>query len=378
MLKVIREGRARILGPDLEQLARTGKPYTKAEVFYNPRMVLNRDFTVLFTSTAFSKGFRILDLLAGTGVRGIRVTLESNVSVSGVLNDRNKLAYRVMLKNIVMNKVADRLRVENCDANILAQVIAQWGDFFDYVDIDPFGSPAPFLDGGIRAVGKEGVVGCTATDTAVLYGRHSWKAFRTYGVHVKALPCGHEVGLRLLIGYMARQAAKLGYGLEVLASYFEYNYFRVFAKLVRGARKAEDTVIKHVKVLYFCEECLDFSGSKDACSHKREMIGPMWAGSLGTESICRNMLDKLEYTELASRKPLKRILSRLLNDIEISCVGYYDLDEISSRLHLPSARVEDVVEKLRELGYRAGRTHFTPKGVKTDAPASELVRIFSS
>ncbi len=377
MFKVIREGKARILGPDLERLARAGKPYTKAEVFYNPRMILNRDFTVLFVSAFFSKNVRILDMLAGTGVRGIRIALESNMSVSGVLNDKNKLAYIVMLRNVALNRVADRLRVENCDANILAQVAAQWGDFFDYIDIDPFGSPIPFLDNGIRVVGREGIIGCTATDTAVLYGKHGWKALRTYGVQVKAVSCGHEVGLRLLIGYIARQAAKLGYALEVLASYFEYNYFRVFAKLTRSPSKAENTVRKYIKPVYFCKICLDFSENSRACGHEREVIGPMWVGSLGMKELCEKMLHMLTYTDLSSKDRLRTILVRLLNDIRIQRIGYYDLDELSSRLHLPSARIRDVIKRLRELGYTAGRTHFAPKGIKTDAQTEEVIRAIS-
>ena len=50
---------------------------------------------------------------------------------------------------------------------------------FGFVDLDPFGTPAPFIDAAIRSSGK--YLGVTATDTAPLCGAHLKAGIRRYG-----------------------------------------------------------------------------------------------------------------------------------------------------------------------------------------------------
>ena len=42
----------------------------------------------------------------------------------------------------------------------------QFCGYFDYIDIDPFGSPNPFLAAAIGRITRNGIVAVTATDTA--------------------------------------------------------------------------------------------------------------------------------------------------------------------------------------------------------------------
>ncbi|MCU0373510.1 MAG: ATP-binding protein, partial [Ignavibacteria bacterium] len=42
---------------------------------------------------------------------------------------------------------------------------------FDYIDIDPFGSPCPFLDAAIKRLSRGGILAVTATDTSALAGK---------------------------------------------------------------------------------------------------------------------------------------------------------------------------------------------------------------
>ena len=37
---------------------------------------------------------------------------------------------------------------------------------FDYIDLDPFGSPNIFLDSAVKRLGRNGILAVTATDTA--------------------------------------------------------------------------------------------------------------------------------------------------------------------------------------------------------------------
>ena len=41
---------------------------------------------------------------------------------------------------------------------------------YQWIDIDPFGSPVPFIDSAIQSLARTGVLEVTATDTAALTG----------------------------------------------------------------------------------------------------------------------------------------------------------------------------------------------------------------
>ena len=76
-LAVVREGKALIYIPDPRGAVAGGR-FEPAwlEVFYNPLMEVNRDFSVMLASILLSEmkgryGLRVLDAHGGTGVRGI-------------------------------------------------------------------------------------------------------------------------------------------------------------------------------------------------------------------------------------------------------------------------------------------------------------------
>eukprot|EP01052_Picozoa_sp_SAG31_P061240 SAG31_NODE_20336_length_577_cov_1.106695_2_plen_93_part_00 len=71
---------------------------------------------------------------------------------------------------------------------------------FDLVDLDPFGSPAEFLDSAIQAVSEGGLLAFTCTDMAVLCGNNSEACYGKYGsMPLRGKHC-HEFALRLVLG----------------------------------------------------------------------------------------------------------------------------------------------------------------------------------
>ena len=52
---------------------------------------------------------------------------------------------------------------------------------FDVIDLDPYGSPAEFLDGAVQSVSDGGMLAVTCTDMAVLCGNHSEACYAKYG-----------------------------------------------------------------------------------------------------------------------------------------------------------------------------------------------------
>ena len=103
--EIIVEGLAKIIIPKRELFIRPDGLYEPAwsPVFYNPLMEFNRNITVLVTITYFNKKeFFFIEPLSGTGIRGIRLALESNGY--GYINDVDPLSYYYMERNISTRK----------------------------------------------------------------------------------------------------------------------------------------------------------------------------------------------------------------------------------------------------------------------------------
>src|SRR3989344_6909394 len=133
-MKKVTEGSAEILVPLDEKISR------ELPVFYNPVMKLNRDVSILLLKQ-FAP-MNVCDLLAGTGIRAIRMAKELECE-SIAANDHDKKSFELIKKNMRNNKV--KFQVYNEDANLF--LLNSRG--FDYIDIDPFGSSNPFLDSAI-------------------------------------------------------------------------------------------------------------------------------------------------------------------------------------------------------------------------------------
>ncbi len=58
-------------------------------------------------------------------------------------------------------------------------------DRFSIIDLDPYGSPTPFLDAAVQSVADGGLLCITCTDMAVLCGRNSAKGPLPYYIRIK-------------------------------------------------------------------------------------------------------------------------------------------------------------------------------------------------
>ena len=116
-------------------------------VFFNSVMKLNRDIAVEIIKNSFKKP-KVLDLLAGTGAKGLRIANELPNSAV-VLNDGNPHAAKLIKKNAKLNKLS--VEVFNMSANKLLKSSRKK---YDFIDIDPFGTPISFLEDSIKKLRK--------------------------------------------------------------------------------------------------------------------------------------------------------------------------------------------------------------------------------
>lgn len=211
MYKQIIEGKAVVKVPKEEKISK------ELPVFYNPVMKLNRDISVLILQNVVNKKMQIGLPLSGTGVRGVRLLKELNKSkIKEVcFNDVNPKAVKIIKQNLKLNKV--RGKVFSKDANLF--LLESHG--FDYIDIDPFGSPNFLLDSAVKRLSRGGILAVTATDAGGLAGSFPKACLRKYWAKSVRNSTMHENGLRILIRKVQLIGAEHDKALIPIFSYFK-------------------------------------------------------------------------------------------------------------------------------------------------------------
>lgn len=361
--KKVVEGSTVLYVPDIEAYAGKSEPW-RAPVFYNPRATPTRDISVAL-ARVLGGGLRVLDAMCGVGARGIRIAAESEAS-EVVLNDVNPDALVLAYSSAAENGVLHKVRIESVGANALFAA-HEHGDGFGYVDLDPFGSAAPFLPAAFLAVRSGGILGVCSTDAANLCGNRPRALYRLYFARNGYSLGVKETGLRILVGYAVRVAASLGLAAEPVLCYYYGDYFRCHFRVERSASKAERLLggvgylCRHSDGWRYCGCCCG-----DGCS------GPLWTGNLASKGLLDAVIFELEKMGTDSSRVALGMLSRLREEDEIT-LPYIDLHRLVRGLGISPPSSLGLVLRLRQRGYRASQTHFDGKGIKTDAPVAEVV-----
>jgi tRNA (guanine26-N2/guanine27-N2)-dimethyltransferase len=380
-LELRKEGRAVFYSPKIHE--RRGFAPTSLPVFFNPFSKPNRDVTMLFLAAWFEGlKIRVCDALAGAGVRSIRMFLETDVVGEVTVNDVSPRACQLIKLNMEMNKLGEFVEVTCMDANELLAECGRERPRYYYVDIDPAGSPAPFIENGVRGCRRGGVIGVTATDMPALVGVKPESCLRKYDAKPLRAPFSKEDALRILAGFIAKSAARLGIAAKPILSFSKDHYIRVFAVLERGRRLANEA-LKRVGWISYCPSCLAihvasrFEGPItvcESCGGRIDYAGPAWIGELTSRDLAERIYQRaLESPELY-RESLK-LLDGLRRE-DHGLLGYHPINHLARMFGGSPVKPSMLVEKLRELGYRASTTHIDPSGVKTDAPLEALRSAF--
>jgi len=375
------EGSVRFYATDLRELESRGLAYTKAEVFYNPYMRSNRDIAVAVAST-LGEGFSAADVMAASGVRVLRLASEAGGGRL-IANDKNPLAVYAIRKGVRANELSDRVRVWMMDANEASLKIRDFGRV-DYLDVDPFGSPAPYVWAAVQAVKRGGVLAVTATDTPVLYGVYPAKLYRAYLAWGEKTEFHKEMGLRLLAAFVLRVAAMYDLVATPVLSHATRHYARVYFSIDRGALRALRALEEGVGWILYCQRCgwrETESGRQPPgeetcplCSHNVSLIGPAWLGELQSKDLLSRAVSWAERRRHWISEEAMSILRALASEVGLPPL-YYDLDAMASRMKLPSVSPRVVVEELESRGFRASLSHCEKKAVKTDAKLEDVMDV---
>lgn len=359
-----------------------------APVFYNPIMELNRDIAILALQAyqkKLGRKIRVCEPLTGCGVRGIRLAAEVDGIKKVVVNDLSREAAKLARFNVEQNNMTKHISVVNEDANLLLNRYAAPHKRFDYIDVDPFGSPVLYIDSAVRALRDGGLLALTATDMAPLCGVYPKACVRKYGGRPLRTEYCHELAVRLLAGSLATIAARHEMRIKVLFSHSTNHYIRLYASVHYGAKQADISIQKMGYILH-CFACFHRETSEGIFSHLKQecpecdaqlkTAGPLWLGELFDEDFCSLMEKDVERRHLKQEKRIVKLLSLAKNEAKAP-ITYFVVDKFCDKLNLPTPSTIKVMEELRNMGFQAVLTHFNSKGIRTDASANVVKEIIT-
>ena len=311
-------------------------------------MAGDRDLAVSFAQAYFpARTASGWEMLSATGVRGLRLLHESG-------------RFRSMLLTEAQPEAAELLAA---NAAAFPGAIARGADAhdppregpFDYVDVDPYGSPLPFLDVAIASVRPGGVLAVTATDLMVLAGAQAAACERLYGARPVRGRLGPEGGLRILWAALARAARAHGRRVRPMLSFARGHHLRCYAALESDPDGVEDPVHR-IEPSTWDGPALGAGGP----------FGPLWLGPLGDPTVVARLKPPSAPAE-PTQTP--RWITLLQAEVHVSRPFYYEANVLAGQLGLPSpAPKAAFLRELDALGYRSAPTHARPEGFRTEAP----------
>lgn len=368
------EGSTKLLVP---KKSITEKVPPKKPAFFNPKAKINRDFSIV-AYAAFLKNFLgpkiFLEGLSGIGARGLRAANELKIE-SITINDLNPTALKMAEYSASLNNLKNIDFSEKEVCRFLSNY-SKKGKRGSIVDIDPFGSPAPFFDCGIRATMHGGILSTAATDLQVLNGLFQEACKRKYGGIPVRVEYGNEIAIRLILGCLRTVAARLG--VEIIPMFVEsdMHYYRTYVKVLNRPDQQ-----KNIGYILHCKNCghrkmsLEQEQECELCKLKISVGGPLWIGKIFDKEFIQNML--LEIPNLTIDKVCEKTLYKCIAESEMPGT-YFTLDEIASKMKSSPPKLENAISNLQKNDFAASVTSFSPTGFRTNADINEIIQIFQS
>lgn len=383
--------------------------------------------------------FRILDALSATGLRALRYAKEIPMATSIVANDLSHSASASIKLNVEYNRVSDKVIPNTGDAIEHMRRAASRGHdspgLYHVIDLDPYGTAAPFLDAALQAIVDGGLLCVTCTDSGVFASLgYLEKTYSQYGGLPLKGAHAHEGGLRLILHAIAASAARYGIAIEPLLSLSIDFYIRVFVRIHRSPAEVKFLASKTMMV-YNCDvgcgawSVQHFARLKEKkakngdifythtsalapsanvlcehCGFKTHQAGPMWGGLLHNPHFIQRILDMLPSLDTSIYGTIPRIEGMLslalhenLDDVGTPVIDpksipdrpiptmnpvarsnhpfFFHPSSLARVLHCVAPSDAALRGALKHLGYRITRSHTKAGSMTTDAPWSIIWEI---
>lgn len=368
-------------------------------------------------------GLTILDALAASGLRSIRYWKEIPGVKHVTINDLEEAAVERAKDNLRNNKIdssvvlgdnAERKygicvnhgdathemylsrRPQSLQMNEKTKLSFKQQPMWDVIDLDPYGSAAPFLDGAVQAVENGGLLCITCTDMAALGGSHPETAYGRYAsLPLQSAKYLQELALRILLHSIAISAAKYGRTIRPILSVGINFYVRVFVEIYNDKQGVSDLSLINGNV-YQSTQCSSFvtiphgqKGGKNGNGYHSTRLdpskcpetgapfkvgGPLWLGPLHDQDVVRVALERLaddscqspDIALIATRTRLQGLLTSVSEELDTPL--YYTLPGLCQALRCSSPPLKPFKGAIVKAGYKVSGYHKDPTAVKTDAP----------
>ncbi len=380
----IKEGKTSLLVPS-SALSQSVPP--KNPAFFNPNAKWNRDISMLVYKvyTSSSKNKTLADSICGVGARGLRASVEVPQIETIYLNDLNPIAIEFAKESAKLNQVQDKCIFKTNEVCKFLNFEEREIRRFDIVDLDPFGSPSPYVDCVLRSVSNGGLISITATDTAVLCGVYPSVCYRKYyGFPIRS-EYSNEIGVRLLVSFIALNATRFDLSVVPYFCHSNLHYLRVYLKIIFSSSLA-NTVSSKIGFIKHCKKCRSRRVEKireqnfvcDLCGAKCIMAGPLWIDSIFDSGFVNSMLNELKNSEnnTSPRNDHNRLQKMMqICTSELSIPAYFETDSIASSAKKSSISLNKVISTLANNGFQSSKTTMNEKGFKTNASPKEIIEL---
>ncbi|SBO44369.1 N2,N2-dimethylguanosine tRNA methyltransferase [Cyanobium sp. NIES-981] len=360
-----------------------------------------RDLGVLLLRTLGSGGRRrVLDLMAGCGVRALRYGLEAGATAVWA-NDADPARLPLLERNLAALPAALALRLSDRQAHLLLADCLLRQERFELVDLDAFGCPAALVPLALEVLAFDGVLYLASTDGRSPTGHDRPAAIRSLGAAARAHPASWELALRLQIGVVARAAWTLGRGITPLFSFSEGRTFRTAIQLRRRPAVREE---EQLGLLAHCHGCGEQwtqsllqlrrwpacgcgespAGGAPSAAHGSPLAvsGPLWLGPLQDPSRLAAMAAEESAAVAAGALPSlgrggARLWQALSRDAGVPA-RCWPCAELGRRLGGGPPRLDALVAALRQDGWTAGPGGVMAGSFRSDAPWRRILELAAS
>ncbi|MFN7899078.1 MAG: N2,N2-dimethylguanosine tRNA methyltransferase [Synechococcaceae cyanobacterium] len=342
-----------------------------------------RDLGVLLAADLASRGpLRVLDAMAGCGIRSLRYGLEAGASELWA-NDADPDRLPWLRANLAQLPAALKWQCSNRTAQGLLASCLERRQRFELLDLDAFGCPSALVPLALEAVACGGVLYMNSSDGRSPTGHDRPAAVRRLGAAARSHPAPWELALRLQLGVLARGAWAQGRGLTPLLAFSDGRTFRTAVRLERRPLPGEETQLGLLAHCHVCgeqqEQSLVRLGRWRDCgcgpAAPLAISGPLWLGPLQHIPSLKQMQQLAASACGASlAAPSQRLLERLALDpgLPIRC---WSMAELARHLGQGPPAREALLQHLRKEGFQALASGVMPAQFRSDAPWPRLLEL---
>ncbi|XP_069138736.1 tRNA (guanine(26)-N(2))-dimethyltransferase-like isoform X2 [Argopecten irradians] len=363
----------------------------------------SHDDEIIQAGKKYENEISILEGLSASGLRSIRFGLEVPGVKRIVTNDFDKAAVDIIQKNIERNKLDHLVTSSLGDASMVMHMSKGTDEAFDVIDVDPYGSPAQFLDAAVQSINEGGLLCVTCTDMAVLCGNNPESCRARYGTMSHKSSYCKEMALRILLQSIETTANKYTRYIVPMISIRADFYIRVFVRVFESAEKVKLSSLKFGNV-YHCMGCGSFTLQKlarkipkrnafhivaeygppvsDKCEHcnqRHQVVGPVWADRLHDVDFVNKVINYVQENkdDFQTHRRIMGMLSLISEELQDSPM-YYLIEDLCKAVHISQMKQQMFMSALLNAGFEVSMSHAEQNSIKTNASNRDIWDIIRS